>query len=239
MHLFTKPGASDLENIQNMMRQLLTLTIIIAAIPALGQTSTHCKCPKNIMAGNSGRDKPDTSFTFPDNRQVILCGYKEIIDNQPFYSEFILQVCGHDSILDFWPAISTNRLFMVKDTLKVVGVMNLPTGTNRAYTSTDWAIDKIYFSKGQLKRVFEINRAIRKYNKQEIQKTLKEFETAKAGINDSTMVLANRLFISAISGSRTAEKYFLNFESKIGQVDGAFAEEYKELIAMLELWTEK
>ena len=50
------------------------------------------------------------------------------------------------------------------------------------------------------------------------------------------MVLCNKLFVAAISNSEKAKKYFMDFEIKFGALDGAFAEEYKDLKAKLALW---
>ena len=44
------------------------------------------------------------------------------------------------------------------------------------------------------------------------------------------------LFISAISGSQEARKYFLEFPNKFNGLDGAFSEEYKDLVAMFGFW---
>lgn len=189
------------------------------------------------MAGTVKGDKPDTTFFLSDGHKIILCGYKDNNHNETYFSEFILQVCGQESIVDFWDATQTCRLSVYQDTLEIVEIKNLPTNNNRTYQLTDWSIEKVYFDKGHLKRTFEVNRTIRKYTKQEIQVTLKEFENAKTGIDDSKIELANRLFISAISGDKTARIFFREFETKFGQLDGAFAEEYKDLKAMLSLWT--
>jgi hypothetical protein len=150
-----------------------------------------------------------------------------------------LQVCGQDSIVDFWDATQTCRLSVSHDTLNIVEVKNLPTNTNRSFKLTDWSVEKIYFNNGQLKRNFEINRAIGKYSEQEIQETLEEFENARTELDDDKIEIANRLFIAAISGDKMARKYFKKFETKFGQPDGAFAEEYKDLKTMLDLWTEE
>ena len=224
-----------------MKRMILTYTIILVnIIAAYGQpTKTGCNCPKNTMAATKEGNKPDTTFSFSDNHKIILCGYKEVEDNETYFSEFILQVCGQDSIIDFWGAIQTCRLSFNHDTLAVIEIKNLPTGIGRAYKLTDWGIEKIYFSNARPARSFVVNRSIRKYSKSEIRKTLKEFETAKTGLDDNKIELANRLFISAISGNKTARKYFKEFETKFGELDGAFAEEYHDLQAMLSLWIEK
>jgi hypothetical protein len=68
---------------------------------------------------------------------------------------------------------------------------------------------------------------------------LKTYETAKPGLDDSKMEIANKLFIATISGDKKARQYFKEFKSKFGTLDGAFSEEYSDLTAMLELWDRK
>jgi len=191
------------------------------------------------MAGTVKDNKPDTIFSFSDRQRIILCGYKDNDQSETYFSDFILQICGQDSIVDFWDATQTCRISAYKDTLRIVELKNLPTNINRTYNRTAWSIEKIFFDNGYLRRTFEINRTIIKYTKQEIKETLKEFESAKAGLNDNKIELANRLFIATISGDKTAKKYFKEFETKFGQLDGAFAEEYKDLKIMLDLWTKE
>ena len=84
-----------------------------------------------------------------------------------------------------------------------------------------------------------INRQIRTYSQGEIQSVLKTYETAKTGLDDSKMEMANKLFVATISNSKKARHYFKEFKSKFGTLDGAFAEEYNDLTAMLALWDRK
>jgi hypothetical protein len=227
--------------VSNMKQQLLLYLFILAStLPACGQINEHnCMCPKNTMTGTLEGAKADATFSFNNGHKIILCGYRNNNQVEISYSEFILQVCGYDDIIDFWGATQTCRLFVDTDTLKVVDIVNLPTGVNRSYKPTDWSVEKIYFVKGQLARAFEVNRSIRKYTQHEISSTLVEFETAKGDIDDNKLRLINRLFIAAISGDKKARKYFKESESKFGELDGAFAEEYKDLKAMLNLWQEQ
>ncbi len=84
-----------------------------------------------------------------------------------------------------------------------------------------------------------VNTQIKKYSQDEIQSVLKTYETAKSGLADSKMEIANQLFIATISGNKKARQYFKEFKTKFGTLDGAFAEEYIDLTAMLELWDRK
>jgi hypothetical protein len=188
------------------------------------------------MAGTSDGQRPDTSFTFSNGQKIILCGSKEIYNTQRYFSEFILQDCGQDSIVGFWDAMQTCRLSKVKDTLKIVEVKNLPTGTNRSFVRTDWYIEKVFFKRGKLNRTSGLDWNIRKYTHEEIKQTLKEFETAPQKYHEDRMKLAYTLFISTISGDKTSAKYFKDFAKKFGVLDGGDLEEYKDLQAMLSLW---
>jgi hypothetical protein len=149
-----------------------------------------------------------------------------------------LAACGQDTIIDFWGAVLKCRLKINNDTLLVDQLENLPTGENLKYQETIWTTEKIYFTGRKVVRKLVVNRQIRKYTQAEIQTVLKAYETEKAGLDDNKMRIANRLFIATISGDNTARLYFKEFKSKFGALDGAFAEEYNDLTAMLELWDE-
>jgi hypothetical protein len=188
------------------------------------------------MAGTTNGQQPDTSFRFSNSKSIILCGYKNPDIKPTTFSEFTLSICGQDTIIDFWDATLTCRLKFKKDTLVIEDIKNLPTATERKYQMTTWTVEKIYFANSKLRRHLTTNKTIRKYNQQEILKTIKEYETGKPGLDDNKMELANRLFISTISGDKKARQYFADFETKFGRLDGAFSEEYSDLTSMLRLW---
>jgi hypothetical protein len=123
--------------------------------------------------------------------------------------------------------------------LFVSELKNLPTGKNFKYQETVWTTEKIFFNGQKVVRKLFVNRQIKKYNQDEIQTVLKAYETAKSGLDECKMEIANRLFIATISGDKKARQYFKEFKNKFGTLDGAFAEEYSDLIAMLDLWDKK
>lgn len=127
---------------------------------------------------------------------------------------------------------------MNKDTLLVDQLQNLPTGDNFNYRETVWATEKIYFSGQRVVRKLLVNRQIKKYTKAEILTVLKSYESAKPGLDNSKMEIANKLFMASISGDKKARQYFKEIETKFGTLDGAFAEEYNDLAAMIALWDE-
>ena len=213
----------------------MTLTILTSII-TYGQTSKKlCNCPKNDFTGT----KADTIFTPAKGKQIALCGYRNPGSKPTNFSEFVLAVCGQDKVLGFWDAIQTCYVKTKKDTLLVENIFNLPTGKNRTYKITVWATDKIFFKNQKIIKTYSVNRNILKYNQTNITKTLKEFENSKGRINDGKMELANRLFIATISGNKTARKYFKSFETKFGELDGAFSEEYSDLKIMLAQWDQQ
>ena len=212
---------------------LIILLTFLAFSAASGQTkSVLCDCPKTEYAGT----KADTIFHLSNGKKIALCGYRNP-DSKPIsFSEFILSVCGQDTIIDFWSAVSTCRLKVHKDTLLVDEIINLPTGKNFKFRETVWTTEKIYFKGQNIVRKLSVNKKIRKYNRTEIQTILKRYETTNPELVDNTMEIANQLFIAIISGDEKARKYFKEFKNKFGLLNGAFSQEYKDLKAMIELW---
>ena len=220
-----------------MTRHYITIILTFLTLASVyGQKKkTSCDCPKTQFAGT----KADTTFYLSNGRTIVLCGYKNSDSKPTTFSEFVLTVCGQDTIIDFWGAVQTCRLKVNKDTLLVDQLQNWPTGTNFKFQETVWTTEKIYFSGQKIVRKRVVNRRIRKYNQNEIQSVLKTFETATPGLDDSKMEIANKLFIATISGDKKARQYFKEFKNKFGTLDGAFAEEYSDVTAMLELWDRK
>lgn len=219
------------------MRLYITtiLTLLISA-SVYGQIrKVSCDCPKTQYAGT----KADTTFFLSNGKAIVLCGYRNPDSSPVTFSEFILAVCGQDTIIDFWEAELTCRLKVHDDTLLVDQLQNLPTGKNFRFQETVWATEKIHFSGPKLVRKIVVNREIGGYTREEIQAVLQSYETAKPKIDNSKMEIANKLFVATISGSNKARQYFSEFKTKFGTLDGAFAEEYNALTAMLELWDNK
>ncbi|HYV90788.1 MAG TPA: hypothetical protein VE978_03360 [Chitinophagales bacterium] len=216
-----------------MNRYYFFLTLLAATNFIYGQTNKiFCDCPKTQYTGT----KPDTSFYLTNGNAIVLCGYRNPDIEPVTFSEFILAVCGHDTIIGFREAEVICRLKTIKDSLLIEELKYLPVGENFAYDQAVWTIERIYFSKNKIDRKLSINKGIHKYADSEIQSVLKEFETSEYGMNDKNMELAHKLFIATISGDKTARKYFQEFENKFGTLNGAFAEEYEELVAILSLW---
>jgi hypothetical protein len=217
-----------------MTRHCLAIILTFLALTAVyGQINkVSCDCPKTQYA----ETKADTTFRLSNGKKIVLCGYKNSDSKPTTFSEFILSVCGQDTIIDFWGAELTCRLNVNKDTLLVDVLQNLPTGKNFKYQETVWTTEKLFFTGQKVVKKLVVNRQITKYSREEIQIVLKTYETAKPGLDDSKMEIANKLFIATISGDKKARQYFNGFKSKFGTLDGALSEEYTDLTAMLNLW---
>ncbi len=221
---------------QMYRRFTLLVVTCIYCLTVCGQSQNiPCNCPSIKIT----ETEADTAFKFSNGKTIVLCGYTDT-ETQPItFSEFVLAVCGRDTIIDFWGALFTGRIVFKKDTLFIHEIIYIPAGKDFAYKEAVWTIEKIYFNKQKVIKKTAVNRQIPKYSKEKIALVLKEYETAKPGLDESKMELANRLFMATISGSKTARKYLGEFEKKFGGLDGHLGEEYIELIAMLEMWDKK
>ncbi|WP_374540235.1 hypothetical protein [Flavobacterium sp.] len=193
-----------------------------------------CDCPKTQFAG----EKADTIFYLANNKSIVLCGFKNPNRKPATYSEFILAICGQDTIIDFWGAVLTCRLRVSKDTLLIDQLQNLPTGKDFGSQETIWMTEKIYFNGHKTLRKSFVNRQITKYNAAQIKQVLQAYLLAKPAIDESKMEIASKLFIATLSGDKIARQYFAEFKTKF-ILDGAFAEEYNDLTLMLKQWDEK
>jgi hypothetical protein len=131
-----------------MTRYYITIILTFLTLTSIfGQTKkTSCDCPKTEYAGT----KADTTFYLSNGKSFVLCGYKNPESKPTTFSEFILSVCGQDTIIDFWDAVLTCRLKVSKDTLFVDELQNLPTGKNFEDQETVWTTEKYILAEKKL-----------------------------------------------------------------------------------------
>lgn len=191
-----------------------------------------CQCPANELAAT----RADTVFTLGNGKSIVLCGFRNTGSTPVDFSEFVLAECGNDSIIRAWDGTTTARIRTVMDTLMVEEIWNLPTGKDFSFRPTIYWINYIFYKGERLEIIPSQNYDLPKYSSRQIKQVLKEYEESTGKLNDTAMELANKLFIAAISGSEKAMRYFYDFDDKFTGLDGAFAEEYKDLAAVLYLY---
>jgi hypothetical protein len=216
---------------------LLVLLFVTNSFSYCQTKHTNCNCPKSDYFNPVILSKPDSEFHFKNGNTIVLCGDRNEDTVPNTFTDFILAVCGADTVIDYWDEEDgINLIQRSGDSLFIEDITILPTGQNLDFKPTLWTTDQIYFQGLKVLKKLVVNRQIPKYDKREIQIALKLFESAKGELNDSTMDIAEKLFIATISGSKIARKYFKEFKNKFGELDGAYAEQYEDLTAMIELW---
>lgn len=182
--------------------------------------------------------RADTTFYLSNGKTIVLCGYKNPESKPTTFSEFILAVCGQDTIIDFWGAVQTCRLNVNKDTLFVSELKNLPTGKNFKYQETVWTTEKYSSMDRRLLENFSLT------DKSKIQSRrntncVKSIRNSKVWTWRMQNGNCKQTIYCYNFGWQKARQYFKEFKNKFGTLDGAFAEEYSDLIAMLDLWDKK
>ena len=195
---------------------------------------SECRCPVSPYADV----KSEVTFRLSNNTSIVLCGSREtdIIKGKTLYSEFVLSVCGSNKIIKFWDAVTFCDVKQKKDTLLVETLVNLPVGKSMKYEETVWTIERIHLAKGKIKRDSVINPQLPKYTQSQISTIINLYNHTRNANNDTTIELADKLFISTISGSKKAKKYLVSFTKKFTRLDGVYLEEYDSIIRMLKLW---
>lgn len=216
----------------------LTVLNITLVLVVFGQKlHPNCSCPKTIYA----ETHPDTVFYLTNGKSIALCGNRDIetVKGKTLYSEFVLSPCGSDKIIKFWGALKLCQITVVKDTLIVQELINLPVGKNMSYLETIWTVEHIYYDRGIPVTDLCINPQFPKYNESQKNKVLILYKHSPDVNNDNTIEIADKLFISTISGSQQARNYLINFRNKFKTLDGVYLEGYDDLIRMLKLWDSK
>jgi hypothetical protein len=185
----------------------------------------------NINA-QSPCSKPYTIFSFKNGKEIKLCGSSSI-DN--YYSEFILAL-GDSNIFEA-DGTQSFKINFQGDSLILEEYKWLPVGENRTFVSALW-LTVVFKYESQLTTYSKINRKLRRYNDKEVISCMEQFLEA----NDSTPnkeELAAKLFIASLSQKIMTERYFYAIQTKFhSSLDGAFSEDYADLISMYNYWND-
>ena len=210
-----------------MNKIIVFITILLTINDLLAQ---ECKCEKNDYTNDL---KPYSLYDLSNGNNIALCGYANEDDT---FSEFVLTDCNSKTNFNFWGAMKRCSVEQEIDTLIVKEFAFLPIDKDE-YQIVVWHVYKYWFNDDkQIQQKTYLNPNFPKYNQKQIDDIIKRYQNSNNKLNDNCIILANKLFISAISGSQEARKYFLEFPIKYKGLDGAFLEDYKELDAMLGIW---
>jgi hypothetical protein len=224
-------------NVFDRMKAIyLALLLMISCFASAQKSAPVCKCPKTFWVAAGA--KPAKIFHFSNNRSIGLYGGAdtEIIKGKTLYSEFVLAACGAKKIIKFWGAMLTCDVKMANDTLYVNTLYPFPIGKAMKPHYIPWTIELIYFTGSEATRDSLINPNIPKYTPAQIARVFSQYQHTPNANNDTTIDLAEKLFISTLSGSKKAKYYLLNFHKKFTTLDGVYQEEYDTIMRMLKLW---
>lgn len=210
-----------------MKKIMFFIVVLLFANSLIAQ---ECKCQKNDYTNDL---KPYSLYDLGKGNKIALCGY---VNDDNTFSEFVLTDCNSKTNINSWRAIETCSVELDIDTLIVNEFAFLPVD-NDEYQIVVWYIYKYsYNEKNEIQQKSFLNPNLPKYNQKQIEDVIKRYQNASNKLDDNCMILANKLFIGAISGNLEAKKYFLEFPNKYKGLDGALSEEYHDLEAMLGVW---
>lgn len=235
---------------KSMKQIYLILTILLLAACTVEQDLSNNDTNNAVAVNQSGKcqlcapsefaveREPDTTFTFSNGKQLLICGTYELLDGKNVFSEFVLSECGDKRIIDFWEASQRFEVAYANDTLKLHKLELLALGNNRELVDWHWLTEVYYYRGNRLKHDIRFNTSI-KYNTAQINETLREYEQTKwlpfSNATDDYLeekkVLANRLLIASLSGSDKAENYLKEFDSKLKDT-GSTMEWYNQLVLL-------
>lgn len=182
----------------------------------------------------------ETTFEFSNGKSICLSGWMEIEDEREIYSEFNLRDCDTGEVLVERWAREECELSLSNDTLWVSQLDSFALGEGNTFVKFPWKIGILYYGDDGVEYSEWFNDNIR-YDQHTIELVLMEYKTTEWRtqlegndyVNSIRMKLANKLMISAISGSQKSEEYFKEFRIRF-KPDGWFAQWYKEMGQMLE-----
>lgn len=223
------------------MRVMLTIYFLSIMQACFAQVHTGCKCPKSEFVSEV---TPYKIFYFSGAKAIAITTAPDTFydsGRRDIYSEFSIYECGSDTTIRFYGATERCKIDFAKDTLVIERMEQLAIGKSYEFVDTPWIADRYYYRMDRLQMQSEVLAACR-YNEEAIKNTLQVYEHTQwstqigsdSAKSEQMLSLANRLMLAAISGNATAKEYFAEFEKKF-KPDGAYAEWYDDMAAMIEI----
>ncbi len=219
----------------------VSLSIVLCASACTVKKSTHTNGPIFVSHTNClcpGTDKSaDTTIILSTKKMISLCGIKSYSAQGTLFSGLSIVECNKMSPIQLNPTIA----FLPKlksDTLCLLQMQQLPMGEEWHYTNVSVLQQNLWFDKDTLKTKTAINTEFPKYSNSQILDIFEEYQKVNVEYNEQTILLMDKLFVSAISGNILAAKTFKNFEAKYKNLEGPYKSKYLELSAMLKAYFE-
>jgi hypothetical protein len=212
------------------------LLILVLSCPPLLSAQLPCSCAEEHGAPFA---EPDTVFTLDSTMAIAYCGSIDRRGTEPRYSEFTLRWCGNQWPLLTASATRTFRITPQASTLVAEDLRILPTGHDLRMGEVPWrthVIEGVYEpTMGELvAKISEVPGDLHPITKEEEKAIRTRLKAMDPKVNFADEQLLGLLFLSAASDQRGAEKRFRNLR-KHYLLDGAYAEQYKELVEMLDV----
>ncbi len=216
------------------MRSLLPALLLTATTSLHAQTT--CSCAEEHGAALV---RPDTVFVLDSTMAVAYCGWIDRTRTEPRYSEFTLRWCSNQWPLLEADATRTFRIQVNDHALVAEDLRILPTGTDLQLGEIVWrthVIEGTYDpTMGEVvAKISEVPGDLHMITAREEDAIRERLRTVDPKVHFTDEQLLGLLFLSAASDRPGAEKRFRNLR-KHYQLDGAFAEAYNELVAMLDV----
>ena len=196
-----------------------------------------CACPDGINNDNDG--KPYKTFRFSNGKELGICGYAAVENNDTSYTMFTLFQCEDKTPVKAWGANQTCQAEQVKDDLFIKEMYGLPIGQSFSTLWRPFYIHRFFYKNGALQEVTSYRKDLPKYSKQQIEQVFEAYKNLSKDSNESTMHVANMLFWAYTSGNKDAEAALKSIPDKFGPFDDVIAGEWKAIFATYENWKEK
>ena len=215
----------------SIVLQNFSLLFLLISFACCSQTDSKvCVCAKNEYITTK---KTDTIFSFSNQKKIFVCGFKEMKNKQIVYSEFVIGICGEDTLIGFWGALKNCTINKRNDTLWIDEIIWLPVGNKFIDTQTVGKRTRIYFNNNLFFSDSIFNPTIRKYSITEIEEVINEYEKMKSSNGVTAIDIMKKLFVAYISGSDKAKNYF--HEIGQGTINSELSELYDELNQLLKI----
>ncbi len=189
--------------------------------------AVHASC----MCGSNG-SLADSVITLSNKKSISLCGLKTYSSIGTSFKNLSYGECNKSPLTTLTP-VNSYLPMVVKDTLYLMEMIELPITSTYAYSAIAMLQEKLWFYHDSLKASACINPNFPNYSHEQILDIFEQYQQMEVIYDKRVSILMDKLFVAAISGNVLAVKTFKNFEAKFTNLTGDDKVRYMELSGIL------
>lgn len=216
-----------------MVALLVIASFFIFGFTCNLHSQSACQCARNEV---NRTIKPDSIFTFMNQKQFYLCGTFDVYESDTLYTEMVVGICGDSIPVAVWDAMANCKIYKDNDTIVVSEMHFLPVYNDKTPVWIAAEVNKYYYTENTFNAVTVFNPHFTYYDSLAINRVITEAVNPSQNDKDYLLLLSKKLLVAAMSGSTEAKKLLMAMPARYGLQDGEYGIGWKEIIQIYNSW---